>query len=105
MDKYLADFCKETVIHQLVFVSPRYQYVDYYSSAVGTEQAHQEAEMLVEHIAYFLMIRRCIKKAMRYSDMSMKLLYRQATIHEHAMEYRNVQRSCLKVIRWSGERD
>ena len=89
----------------MVFVSPRYQYVDYYSSAVGTEQAHQEAEMLVEHIAYFLMIRRCIKKAMRYSDMSMKLLYRQATIHEHAMEYRNVQKIVFesdKMVRGEG---
>ena len=50
------DFSKETVIHQLVFASPRYQYVDYYSRAGGTEWAHQEAEMLVEHIAYLLMI-------------------------------------------------
>ena len=50
------DFCKETVIHQLVFVSLRYQYVDYSTRAGGTEWAHQEVEMLVEHIAYLLMI-------------------------------------------------
>ena len=50
------DFCKETVIHQLVFASPRYQYVDYYIRAGGTKWVHQNAEMLVEHIAYLLMI-------------------------------------------------
>ena len=43
------NFCKETVIHQLVFGSPRYQYVDCYSRAGGTEWAHQKAKVLVEH--------------------------------------------------------
>ena len=38
-------------------------------------------------IVYLLMIERCIKKAMRYSDMSMKLLCRQAMIQEHVMDY------------------
>ena len=99
------DFCKETVIQHLVFASLRHQDVDYYSRAGGTEWTHQEAEMLVEHIAYLLMILRCIKKAMRYSEMSMRLLYRQATIQEHAMEYQNVQRLYFNVKRWSGERD
>ena len=37
---------------------------------------HQKTEMSVKHIAYLLMIERCIKKIMRYSDMSMKLLYK-----------------------------
>ena len=44
------------VIHQLGFASPRYQYVDYYSRVGGTEWAHQETEMSVEHTAYLLMI-------------------------------------------------
>ena len=50
------DFCKETVIPQLLFASLRYQYVQYYSRAGDIELAHQEAEMLVDHIAYLLMI-------------------------------------------------
>ena len=37
MDSY-----KETVIHQLGFASPRYQNVDHYSRAGGTEWAQQE---------------------------------------------------------------
>ena len=53
---YRVDFCKETVIHLLVFASPRYQYAGYYSRAGGIEWAHQEAQMLVEHIANLLMI-------------------------------------------------
>ena len=36
---------------------------------------------------------------MRYSEISMKLLYRQATIQEHATEYQNVERYCLSVVR------
>ena len=51
MDSY-----KETVIHQLGFASPGYQHADYYSRAGGTEWAHQETEMSVEHTAYLLMI-------------------------------------------------
>ena len=42
----------------------------------GTEWAHQKTEMSVKHIAYLLMIERCIKKILRYSDMSMNLLYK-----------------------------
>ena len=42
------------------------------------------------------------QKVMRYSQMSMKLLHRQATIQEHAMEYQNVQRLCLNVVRCHG---
>ena len=38
------------------FSSPRYQYVNYYSRAWGTEWAHQETEMSLEHTAYLLMI-------------------------------------------------
>ena len=51
MDSY-----KETVTHQLGFASRRYQYVNYYNKTGGTEWAHQETEMSVEHTAYLLMI-------------------------------------------------
>ena len=51
MDSY-----KETVTHQLGFASGRYQYVNYYNKTGGTEWAHQETEMSVEHTAYLLMI-------------------------------------------------
>ena len=44
---------------------------------------------LVEHIAYLVMIWRCIRKAIRYSVMSIKLLYRQATIQES---------KCLEIV-------
>ena len=40
----------------LDFASLRYQYVDYYSRAGGTEWAHQLKEMSLEHTAYMLMI-------------------------------------------------
>ena len=53
---YHVDSYKETVIHQLGFASTRYQYVDYYSRAGGTEWVHQETKMSVEHTAYLLMI-------------------------------------------------
>ena len=36
-----VNFCKETVIHQLVFASARYQYVDNCIRAGGTEWAQQ----------------------------------------------------------------
>ena len=42
---------------------------------------------------------------MRYSEMLMKLLYRQATTQEHAMEYQNVQRLVFergKMVRGEG---
>ena len=43
MDKHIAWISarRQLVIHQLVFASPRYQYVDYYSRADGTEWAQQ----------------------------------------------------------------
>ena len=72
--------------------------------AGGTEWAHQEAEMSLEYIAYLLMIWWCIKKVMGYSEMTMKLLYRKATIQGHNMEYQNVQRLCLNEVRWSGRK-
>ena len=46
------DFCK-AVIHQLAFASARYRYVGYCSRTGGAEWAHQEAEMSLEHKAYF----------------------------------------------------
>ena len=85
MDSY-----KETVIHQLGVASLRYQHVDYYSRAGDTEWAHQQIEMSVEHTAYLLMISRYIKKAIRYLEISVKLLYKQVTILEHVMVYQNV---------------
>ena len=53
---YRADFCKETVIHQLIFESRRYQYVNYYSRAEGTEWMHLKAEMSVKDIADLLIV-------------------------------------------------
>ena len=87
---YHVDSYKQTVIHQLGFASLRYQYVDYYSRTGDTEWVHQQTEMSVEHTAYLLMISRYIKKAMKYLEISVKLLYKQVTILEHDMVYRNV---------------
>ena len=57
MDQYIMWIpTRRQLFTSLDFASLRYQYVDYYSRAGGTEWAHQLKEMSLEHTAYMLMI-------------------------------------------------